>query len=157
MFIKVLLSLLAFLFVQFVALNQSKAADSQVYETVSLEKLVSLLNSNGYQASLSDTGKSVVWMIEGRRNTLTVGQKSLYILFYCGVNAKGEVTIQTVNNWNKTKQFSRSYLDDEGDPILELDLDLTGGVTEARILDFFKTCRTSQLRWYNEVIHASDN
>ncbi|MDR2613286.1 MAG: YbjN domain-containing protein [Deltaproteobacteria bacterium] len=41
---------------------------------------------------------------------------------------------------NKSFRLSRVYLDQSGDPALELDLDMEGGVSEARIRDFIKAC-----------------
>jgi hypothetical protein len=60
--------------------------------------------------------------------------------------------LKDVNEWNRTKRYSRSYLDEEGDPFLELDLDLAGGVLKERIVDFLSTCRQSFLIWYDEVL-----
>jgi hypothetical protein len=57
-----------------------------------------------------------------------------------------------VNAWNKTKRFSRSYLDDDDHVCLELDLDLAGGVTPDRVRDFLKTCRSAFQLWCREVV-----
>jgi len=37
---------------------------------------------------------------------------------------------------DKTKRFSRSYLDSDNAPIIEADLDITGGVKSKVIKDF---------------------
>lgn len=63
-----------------------------------------------------------------------------------------ESSLETVNEWNRTKRYSRSYLDSDQDPVLELDLDLAGGVTEDRIIDFLSTCRLSFSAWLKEVM-----
>ncbi len=39
------------------------------------------------------------------------------------------VTLSRINEWNKTKRFTRAYLDKDNDPVLEADLDFKGGVT----------------------------
>lgn len=44
-----------------------------------------------------------------------------------------------VNEWNRTKRFSRAFIDTEGDPCVESDLDLEGGVTYGAIDEFFRT------------------
>ena len=59
--------------------------------------------------------------------------------------------LEKVNEWNRSKRFSRSYLDSEGDPCLELDLDLAGGIARDRRIDYFKTCAVSFDQWHDEV------
>jgi hypothetical protein len=67
------------------------------------------------------------------------------------------VTLQQVNEWNRTKRYSRAYLDSDGDPVIELDLDLAGGVTVARVKDFVQTARVSVAAFRMEVLLASQN
>jgi hypothetical protein len=52
-------------------------------------------------------------------------------------------TCAKVNQWNADKRFSRAYLDDDDDPVIELDLDLEGGITQERLIDFITTVRHS--------------
>lgn len=60
---------------------------------------------------------------------------------YAGFLVKAPLT--KVNEWNMTRQFSRAYLDPEGDVVIESDLDLVGGVTRVNIEEFFRTFRLS--------------
>ncbi|SDF51902.1 Putative sensory transduction regulator [Thermus arciformis] len=46
-----------------------------------------------------------------------------------------------INEWNREKLFSRAYLDEDGDPVVEADLDLEGGVTDGAIREFLETFR----------------
>jgi hypothetical protein len=43
-----------------------------------------------------------------------------------------------INEWNRTRRFSRAYLDDNNDPCLEADLNLQGGVTRENIKVFLQ-------------------
>ena len=95
--------------------------------------------------------RTIVWTIDGLKTTVIRSSTGTRLMFRAAFG-DGNATMKKVNDWNKKMQFSRSYLDDDGDPVLELDLDLDGGVTKKRIIDFFKTCRTSYLRWIREVI-----
>ncbi len=36
----------------------------------------------------------------------------------------------TINDWNKNKRFSKAYLDDENDAILEWDIIISGGISK---------------------------
>lgn len=62
-------------------------------------------------------------------------------------------SVTKVNDWNRDKRYSRAYMDKEGNYVIELDLDLAGGVTPARFEDFLKTARLS-IKHYSE--HISD-
>jgi len=44
--------------------------------------------------------------------------------YYMGfTDAKG-LSLDRLNEWNKTKRFARAYRDDESDPVLEMDVDV---------------------------------
>ncbi len=42
-------------------------------------------------------------------------------------------TLDFINEWNKTQRFSKAYLDENGETILDSDLDIESGVTEENI------------------------
>lgn len=45
-------------------------------------------------------------------------------------------TATLINSWNRTQRFGRAWLDDQGDPILEMDIDLDdGGMSSALFAD----------------------
>lgn len=46
------------------------------------------------------------------------------------------ITLNRVNEWNRTRRFTRAYLDKDGDACIEADLDFEGGVTVEAILRF---------------------
>ena len=52
---------------------------------------------------------------------------------------KERVSFSRINEWNKTKRFAKAYLDKDGDPVLEADIELTGGVTEKNVKEWLKT------------------
>ena len=63
------------------------------------------------------------------------------LLLYAGCSTDNPPSLERVNEWNREKRFSRAYLDEEGDPVLEADLDLAGGVADGAIrafLDLFE-------------------
>jgi len=69
-----------------------------------------------------------------------------YLLLY---NAFTDVnpTLATVNEWNQKNNFSRAYIDKDGNAVLESDLVLSGGVTNDTVEIFVKTFRDSVARW----------
>jgi hypothetical protein len=54
---------------------------------------------------------------DSKRNCATVQ-------FYMSFSDADNASLENLNNWNKDKRFARAYRDDEGDPVLEMDLDL---------------------------------
>lgn len=50
----------------------------------------------------------------------------------------GKVSPAKINAWNRQVCFCRAYLDGDGDPVIEFDLDLTAGVTRAAVERFVK-------------------
>ena len=58
------------------------------------------------------------------------------IQFHSGYDLKEKVSLEAVNEWNRTQRFGRAFLDKDNDPILEMDLDLDdGGVSPALFVD----------------------
>ncbi len=55
---------------------------------------------------------------------------------------KKKVTVNKINEWNRDKRYARAYIDKEGDPCLELDLDLEGGSSMGAVREMFRTWRT---------------
>lgn len=49
----------------------------------------------------------------------------------------GNVTMQDMNRWNQDKRFGKAYIDPEGDPVIEWDVNLFGGVSRANLDDSF--------------------
>lgn len=79
--------------------------------------------------------RAVLFLLDCREG----GCESLQL--YAGFSTDDPPSLERVNEWNRKKRFSRAYLDEEGDPVLEADLDLAGGVADGAIrafLDLFE-------------------
>ena len=46
------------------------------------------------------------------------------VQFHSGYDLKTPVSLDKLNEWNRTKRFGRAFLDAENDPILQMDVDL---------------------------------
>lgn len=126
-------------------------ADQQVLGSISGQDLQKILQSEGYLNVVVDADGDLNFKIEGTKVQIFVAENQQSIQFHsawAGTNA----TLRSVNEWNKTKKYSKAYLDDDADPHLELDLDLAGGVTVARIKDFVATCKLSLGLFEREVL-----
>ena len=143
--------LTALLLASLLGLPAAQAGQPPIIVKTTVDQLLTIAKDEGYAVSLDDDG-DLMWKIEGFRTYLLISDSGEYIQFQTSFEDT-EATLETVNAWNQTKRYSRTYLDDDGDPILELDLDLEGGVTHARIVDYLKTCRLSFQSWMNEVVN----
>lgn len=107
------------------------------------QELLTLLQEEGYVPK-QDKPSVINVKMESINMLFIVSEPGTSIQAWAGFNSKGGL-LDKVNEWNKTRRYSRAYIDDANDPVIELDLDLTGGVSKARIVDFIKTARVSVL------------
>lgn len=125
-------------------------ADAQMVTAANPKSVAEALQSAGYRAVL---GRDSVG--DPQIETAASGVRWFVHFFGCekGSNCStvtfssgwsdGSVKLDKINEWNRDKRFSRAYLDKEGDPILEFDVDLDkGGMSRALFIDnveFFET------------------
>ena len=58
------------------------------------------------------------------------------IQFHAGYDLGTGISLEKINAWNSSQRFGRAYLDKEGDPILEMDVDLDdGGLSHLLFID----------------------
>jgi hypothetical protein len=127
------------------------AVSAQLYKKIERRDLLKILSSEGYTATEAESERNVIWTLNGYKTLLLIAENMESIQFYVAFS-DSKATLNRVNTWNKEKKYSRSYLDNDGDPVLELDLDLVGGVTRERIVDFLLTCRVSISAWKTAVV-----
>lgn len=118
-------------------------ANAQLVSAANPESVASALRAQGYQAELTKDSDGDPMIRSGTGGTkfiilffgCTAGQNCATLQFYAGY-ADVEVTHERVNEWNKTRRFGRAYIDNEGDPVVEMDLDLDdGGMSRALFED----------------------
>jgi hypothetical protein len=49
------------------------------------------------------------------------------VQFHSGYSLNNKPSLEHINEWNTSQRFGRAFLDKEGDPILEMDVDLDDG------------------------------
>ena len=58
------------------------------------------------------------------------------VQFYTAFAADTDPTLEEMNNYASENRFGRVYLDQDGDPAIEMDIDLeAGGMSEALFMD----------------------
>ena len=112
--------------------------------TADLDQIAGVLKEEGYQAKI-DEGDGQRW-IESAMSGYTyiilpfgcddAGKDCKSVQFYVAFVPANKPTLQEMNKYAAENRFGRVYLDDEGDPIIEMDIDLeAGGMSRALFLD----------------------
>lgn len=122
-------------------LAESIASAADLVSQITGEQLVDVLKEEGYSPKL-DKPSVVTMKIEGLKVAFFVADDNSSLQAYAAFKSE-KATLERVNEWNADKRYSRAYLDSEGDPVIELDLDLAGGVSKERLADFIQTVRIS--------------
>lgn len=133
-------------------LSTTPAPAAEVIETISAQRVVELLGQAGFTGAEIDADQDVLVNMQGYRVLILVGSyqgKNLSMKFAL---AGTQANHQTVNRFDLEKRFGRAYLDSDGDPVLESDLDLEGGVTEARVLDYFRTFNQLMVHFLRAIL-----
>jgi hypothetical protein len=99
----------------------------------------------GYGGGTLETGEDGDPLIRGR-----IDGESFVVYFYGCTNGAecrsvqftaawqnpGTVGLAEVNDWNANRRMSKAYIDDENDPVLEMDVNLDFGVTRRNFDDW---------------------
>jgi hypothetical protein len=120
------------------------AAAADIIEKLDGRQVQAMLAELGFTGSEIDADDDVIVHMQGYRVLIVVGSDRGRSLMARFAIAGTRATLKDMNDWNRDKRYSRAYLDRDGDPVLESDLDLDGGVTRARVKDFLRT--------YNEAL-----
>lgn len=65
------------------------------------------------------------------------------VQFYMGFNDAKDTPLERLNEWNKTKRFGRAYRDDEGDLVIEMDVDMDfNGIPRQNFLEYVTTWKS---------------
>lgn len=113
-------------------------ASAQIIDATSEQAFVEFLQENGYRAKLDylENGRPVIDSADSGTNF------SIYFLgcagennecrtiqFHTGYDLPNGMSMERVNDWNRTARFAKVYIDEQGDPDLEWDVNLEFGVT----------------------------
>ncbi|MFC3231283.1 YbjN domain-containing protein [Marinibaculum pumilum] len=71
----------------------------------------------------------------GDADTMAAPPRCASIRFSTAVDMPAGMAPSAANAWNRDRRFGRLWLDEEGDPHLEMDVSTAGGVTTAHLVD----------------------
>jgi len=127
------------------------AVDHTVLTTVTPQQVQAYLGELGFTGSSIDKDGDIFVNMQGHRVLLLIGSYEGRCVSPRFAMAGTKATMETVNTWNKDMRFSRAFLDSDGDPVLEADLDMDGGVTVDRVKDFLRTYSMSLTRFLQAI------
>lgn len=131
----------------------SAAQDSRVITHITGADLLALMRAAGYDVTLDEDG-DIRWELHQDLAWILVLSDGQLLQFWSYYDAPG-LGLAEVNEWNKRYYYSKSYIDDDNDVIIEIDLDLKGGSTAGAILEFIYTADLSFEVWLEELIGLS--
>jgi len=115
------------------------AEDIEIFETINALQARSILQDLGFTGIEIDEDDDVIVKMLGYNVLILIGSYENTSMQMNFAVSGTDANLRMVNDWNRTKRYSTASIDDDGDPVLESDLDLAGGVTKARIEDYFLT------------------
>ncbi|MCC7053147.1 MAG: YbjN domain-containing protein [Gemmatimonadaceae bacterium] len=107
----------------------------QMRERITAEQLTGLLRDKGLSGQVNERGNVVV---ENNGSKIVFFISGQTMQAYFGLRGTS-ANVNTINEWNKSKRFGRAYIDTDGDPCVELDFDLEGGVSDESVKVWFDT------------------
>jgi len=134
--------------------DAAPGVDARIIKTITGAELNDILTEAGYPGGKVDDDGDVFIKIEDRAVYFLIANNkdSIQAKAAWRTSDTSRPSIEKLNNWNRTKRYSKAYYDSERDPVLQLDLDLAGGITVARIKDFALTVRASVRAFADEVL-----
>lgn len=130
------------------ALISATPVHAELINATNPSTIKAIVESQGWPATIvSKPGDDPY--IESNRNGLKFlvlfmncdeGKKCKTLQYYMGFSDAKDVSFDRLNKWNKDKRFARAYKDEEGDPVLEMDVDLDfAGIPRENVGETFNT------------------
>lgn len=109
----------------------------EVFDTMTTTRIERILRSfSDVRWRELDNNAYLIQLSDGLKMRLIKRDQSLMLSAAWGGQ---RVTLSRINEWNRAKRFAKAYLDNDNDPVLESDYELTGGVTEQNVKEWMKT------------------
>lgn len=122
-------------------------AQAQMVDATAPGVLADLLRQEGYAATLetdsagdpliNSSSQGVNWKI-WFYGCDSDGRYCKEIQFSVGFDKSSPISASRINEWNREKRFGKAYVDEEGDPFLEHNITLQGGVSRSNFIAAFE-------------------
>ncbi len=102
-----------------------------LYSELDDSVMLRLLSEQGFEPELREPGV-VRYHMDGIVALLFRKDETLQ----CYAGFRSQRPLEALNDWNREYRFTRAYLDQDGDVVLEMDLNLSGGVSLTNVRQF---------------------
>ncbi len=123
-------------------------AHAELVNAANPEAIKAIVESQGWPATIVEKAGDDPY-IESNRGGLkflvlfmncTENKNCKTLQYYMGFSDAKDISLDKLNKWNKDKRFARAYKDNEGDPVLEMDVDLDfAGIPRENVGETFNT------------------
>ncbi|QKT03582.1 YbjN domain-containing protein [Ectothiorhodospiraceae bacterium 2226] len=135
-------------------LSSTAHGSERVIGKLTSAQVVSVLKGEGVADARADDDDDILFSLNGYNVVAFVRENDYTVLRFYSAMADTAVTLQDVNEWNRTRLFTKAFLDSDGDPALEMDVDVAGGITRARLRDAVRTYLQVHGQFLAEVVDA---
>ena len=123
------------------------------------ERLADLMRRAGFRAEMATDGVGDPMIRSAASGKLfrvmfyecTNNEDCRSIQFRAAFDLADGTTADRMNEWNENERWTRAYVDDEGDPILEYDVNFEGGVSPDNFQDSLRVWERSLGRFIRHV------
>ncbi|MEO0949440.1 MAG: YbjN domain-containing protein [Cyanobacteria bacterium J06641_5] len=147
-----------------IAIAPRAQALSKKFKTITGEEIVEFLQDRGYEAELEEDSEGDPRIsgsnAEGVRFTIDFYECDREdedrpcgsVQFLSGFDLPDPgMSAEEINDWNARFRFGRALVDEEGDPILRLDVELNGGATRNNFEEWLNRWETSLSSFLNHI------
>ena len=114
------------------ASSMSAPAAAELIDAKSPKKIAALLESQGWQTETSmENGQPPILKASRQGEVFAVtfqncedGRNCRTLQLLMGFADTKQVPLDKLNEWNRDRRFARAYRDEDGDPVLAMDVDL---------------------------------
>lgn len=124
------------------ALAGRAAAEPLPEGGLTLQETQAWLQKAGYEATLQtpDDGEPYIAVSDQGVNFDVYGYdcapvRCTSIQLRASFDVTEPMSTQTINEWNTTKRYTKAWIDDQGDPVLEYDINLSPGSSYEALQD----------------------
>ena len=140
----------------------SAPADAELIDAKSPKKIAALLESQGWQTEVSaEDGQDPILKASRQGEVFAVtflncqdGRNCRTLQLLMGFADTKQVPLDKLNEWNRDRRFARVYRDEDGDPVLAMDVDLDfRGLPRENVSETLKTW-TGLMTSFRRFIHG---
>lgn len=111
----------------------------RIVENLTAEGMKRYFTDEGFTDVRIDGDGDVIVRMSGYQVIAFVREDDHPVLRYYFAIAGTNATLADLDEWNRKRYFTKAYMDDEGDPALEMVVNLEGGVTVSNLRQSIRT------------------